>query len=70
MTNPYLLSPEFRAKHAAMREAGRRRKAEFEAALRVAEAAREPQDSMSPEDFLRILDQDGPFDPGGPFSDV
>ena len=70
MTNPYLLSPEFREKHAAMREAGRRRKAEFEEALRVAQASGEAQLPMSPEEFLRILDQDGPFDPGGSFSDV
>ncbi len=69
MTHPYLSSEEFKTKHAAMREAGRRRKAEFEAALRVAQAASEPGMTMSPEEFVRILDADGPFDAGGPFSD-
>jgi hypothetical protein len=69
MNNHYLLSPQFRAKHAAMREAGKRRKAEFEAALRVAQAASEPQMmNMTPDEFVRILDADGPFSPGGPFS--
>jgi hypothetical protein len=69
MKNPYLLSPEFRARHAAIREAGRRRKAEFEAALRVAQAASAPPLlTMSPDDFVRMLDADGPFSPGGPFS--
>jgi hypothetical protein len=61
MKNPYLSSPEFRAKHEAMRAAGRRRRAEFEAALRVAEAASEPQVPMTPEEFLRILEADPPF---------
>jgi hypothetical protein len=63
MKNPYLSSPEYRAKHEAIRAAGRRRRAEFEAALRVAEAASEPQVPMSPDEFLRILDADGPIPP-------
>jgi hypothetical protein len=63
LRNPYLLSPEVRAKHEAVRAAGWHRRAEFEAAVHDPEAASERQGSMTPDEFLRILDADGPFAP-------